>query len=158
MISGQNETSTGINPATVNTDNFKFKMKRPPFNDFSRHFNDTSEYEINPFKDLNGKVAVRIYPLIDEKRVRRREGTWVFKFWNNDEDNDPFTTSPSFPFANPPATDSGVRDFAGNMLDFIPNTQKPEPFVEITVTYEKRGEFIRISKVPEVRAIFGSDF
>ena len=54
--------------------------------------------------------------------------------------------------------DSGVRDFAGNMLDFIPNTQKPEPYVEITVIYEARGELIEISEVPKVKAIAAGEF
>ena len=161
MISGQNKTATGINPATVNDDNFKFKMKQPGDALFSHHNDDSSKYEVNPFNDLNGKKAVRIYPLIDEKRVAQKVGTYVFKFWNKDDDDDPFTTS-CFPagFCNPPSTDSGVRDFAGNMLDFIPNTQKPEPFVEITVIYESRGEFefIKIKEVPEVTAISVFDY
>ena len=78
----------------------------------------------------------------DGERVAQKEGTYIFKFWNQDEDDDPFDTSSS--------NNSGVRDFAGNMLDFIPNTQEPEPFVQITVNYAKRGEFIKVSAVPEV--------
>ena len=150
MIKGQNKTSTGINPETVNDDNFEFKMKQPTKEgeaeeEFSLHNNDTSEYEINQFKDLNGKIGVRIYPLLDGDRVAQKVGTYTFKFWNDDDDNDPFDSSSS--------NDSGVRDFAGNKLDFIPNTQKPEPFVEIKVTFGKIGDFIKVSEVPEVRAI-----
>ena len=158
MIQGQNETATGINPATVNDDNFEFKMKQPRDSDFSLHNNDSTEYEMMPFNDINCSKAVKIFPLIDGERVAKKEGTYVFKFWNDDDEDDPFTTSCVTPGCNPASNDSGVRDFAGNMLDFIPNTQKPEPFVEITVIYEKQGEFIKISETPKVKEISEGDY
>ncbi len=158
MIQGQNETATGVNPATVNDDNFEFKMKQPEDSDFSLHNDDSSEYEMMPFNDINGSKAVKIFPLIDGERVAKKEGTYMFKFWNDDDEDDPFTTSCITPGCNPASNDSGVRDFAGNMLDFIPNTQKPEPFVEITVIYEKQGEFIKVSETPKVKEISEGDY
>lgn len=160
MIAGQNETSSGINPATVNDENFQFRMSQPngtPNGTFSLHDDDANEYQVNSFKDLKGKFAVRIYPLVNGDRVPQKEGQYIFKFWNQDEDDDPFDVDCTG-LCNPPSTDSGVRDFAGNMLDFIPNTQKPEPYVEITVNYAKNGEYIKVSSVPTVKAITAADY
>ena len=154
MIQGQNEEATGINPATVNDDNFAFKMMQPDESGFSLHNDDSSEYEVVEFEDRNGRTAVRIYPLIDGERIPVIAGTYVFKFWNDNEEDDPFDTSCVGPDCNPPATDSGVRDFAGNLLDFIPNTQKPEPYVQITVEYLSGGAI----NIPEVIAISSDDY